>query len=110
MCTWYDGRMKFRDRFPSLDRRPEEVKGAVIRYQDENFEGSNHQMAMDKITARFPDYQIGTEEARGWLTTKGRIVSDEEAQALELARKNATGEDTEIMRDPESTLFKPKNE
>ncbi len=91
-------------------RGPEKVRGAVIRYEDENFVASNHTLALDELRKRFPDYTPEKEQARGWLTTRGRIVNAEEAQGMEIEAKARTGEETDIMRDPESTLFREHNE
>jgi len=102
--------MKFPTKWPSLDKKPEEVLGACVRYEDENFYSKNHVYAVDKVKAKFPDYKLEKEQARGWLTTEGRIVGDEEAQAIDRLREQREGKATPLMRDPESTLFKAKNE
>ena len=102
--------MKFPIKWPSLDKRPEEVLGACVRYEDENFYSKNHELALDKVKTKFPDYVLEKEQARGWLTTRDRIVSEQEAQEIERLREQREGKATPLMRDPGSTLFKAKNE
>lgn len=71
-----------------LERKkgPEKIRGAVIRYDRENILGESHQDCYDKIIARNPGvpYDFKKEEARGWLTTRGRIVSMQEAYEIKL--------------------------
>jgi hypothetical protein len=68
------------------EKGPEKIRGAVIRYDGGNVLGENHQDSYDKIVARNPGvpYDFTKEEARGWLTTKGRIVSTQEAYEIKL--------------------------
>lgn len=108
-ATCYDFGMSL-DKWRVFGKQPEGVRGAVIRYRGENFEGKNHAMAMDRIRERFADYEPGQEEARGWLTTRDRIISEAEAQEIEHAREAATGQESPLAQDAESSLFRKKNE
>ena len=67
-------------------REPERIKGAVIRYKGVNFVGAGHAEAHDKMIAEFPEMRLTPEkeEARGWLTSRGRIVQTEEAYEIKL--------------------------
>lgn len=73
-------------RWSEREKGPERIKGAVIRYNGENFVGENHALARDALLARYPEMEHTPqkEEARGWLTSKGRIVGDDEAYAIKL--------------------------
>ena len=51
--------MKFPTKWPSLDRKPEEVLGACVRYEDENFYSKNHVYALDKVKSQIPGLQAG---------------------------------------------------
>lgn len=102
--------MKFPNSFRLFDKEPEAIKGAVVRYNDEEFVKPNHQLAVDAAKERFGEYDLSKEQARGWKTTKGRIVSEEEAHEIEARRELRKGEESALRTDPESTLFKEKNE
>lgn len=73
-------------RWPEREKGPEKIRGAVIRYDGANILGESHQDSCDKIVARNPGvpYDFTKEEARGWLTTRGRIVGDKEAYEIKL--------------------------
>jgi len=97
-------------KWPSSEGQLERVKGAVVKYAGENFEAENHMRALNKVIDRYGAYDSKKEEGRGWMTTKGRMVSEEEARAIEIRYKARTGKDSELEKDPESTLFKDKND
>ena len=97
-------------KWPSFERQPERIQGAVIRYKDEDFVDKGHALALLKITDRFGDYDPAFEQKRGWLTTRGRIVTEKEAREIEERHERRSGNDSELKSDPESTLFKDKNE
>lgn len=65
-------------------RKKEKVLGAVIRYGGENFLGEGHAKAWDAVKMRYPEASVENEDARGWLTTKGRIVDEREAYKVKL--------------------------
>ena len=85
---------------PDGEKGPERIKGAVIRYDGKNFLGINHTEAHDKMIAEYPEMAMTPEkeEARGWLTTRGRIVPLEEALLIKVASGQLEAEEAERIR------------
>lgn len=70
---------------------PEKVGKAALQYKDQIFEGQNHGMALNDIMEKYPDdeFRIGTKPGQirdGFMTTKGRFVSREEAMTIARAQ------------------------
>ena len=103
--------MKLPERSGFPEREPERVKGAAIRYNNENFDHPhNHDGALRKLMEKHPEWDPLKEQARGWLTTRDRIVTDDEAREIEAHYEQRKGEQSAMRTHPESTLFKEGNE
>ena len=82
------------------EKGPERIRGAVVRYNGTNFVDENHTKAHDTMLAEYPEMALTPEkeEARGWLTTRGRIVPLEEALLIKVASGQLEAEEAERIR------------
>lgn len=63
----------------SEDTSIEKVGEAVIRFNGKNFVASNHAKAREMIEVEYGQVEEDKFEAYGFLTSKGRIVTEKEA-------------------------------
>lgn len=66
---------------------PERIAQRAFRYQGEVFAGNTHNNAYELLQQRFPDVDVlplpEYEKARGYLTDRGRFVTELEAREVQ---------------------------
>src|ERR1044072_9351827 len=79
--------------FEHIGKR-EKIEGAVIRYDGHNYIAPNHTLAWDQVIEKHgPMPRLNLEEARGFITSRGRIVDEQTAREVALKAEQVSAED-----------------